>query len=175
MTEHSGPVAGPVAAHRWACLDRLAYAAAVLAGVVLAVVMLLTVADVALRFLAQPIYGSQEMTELAMAAIIMLALPYCSATNGHIRVDLFDDRLGRSGRWMTDCFAMVVSLVVLAFLVWNTAFKVADTYSYDDVTNLLALPLWPLYLLIALSMAAYAIVALRDLVSLLAPGRRTDD
>jgi len=76
---------------------------------------------------------------------------------------------------MTDLFAVAVSLVVLACLVWNTAYKIVDTYGYDDVTNLLALPLWPLYLLIALSMAAYAIVALRDLVLLLAQGRESND
>src|SRR5260221_10542753 len=105
-----------------------------------------------------------------MVALIMLALPYCSATDGHIRVDLLDNLLGRRGRWMTDLLAVALSLVVLACLVWNTTYKIVDTYSYDDVTNLLALPLWPLYLLIALSMAAYAIAALRDMVLLLSRG-----
>jgi len=170
-TGHPSPVAPP----GWAVIDRLAYAAAVLAGLVLAATMLLTVADVTLRFAAAPIYGSQEITELGMVALIMLALPYCSATDGHIRVDLLDNLLGRRGRWMTDLFTVAVSLVVLACLVWNTAYKIVDTYGYDDVTNLLALPLWPLYLLIALSMAAYAIVSLRDLVLLLAQGRESND
>src|SRR5260221_8391663 len=132
MTEHPSPAA-PLG---WAFLDRLAYAAAVLAGLVLTVVMLLTVSDVTLRFAAAPIYGSQEITELGMVALIMLALPYCSATDGHIRVDLFDNQLGRCGRWMTDLFAMALSLVVLACLVWNATYKIVDTYGYDDVTNL---------------------------------------
>ncbi len=100
MTGHPSPAAP----HGWAFLDGLAYATAILAGLVLTAVMLLTVADVTLRFAAAPIYGSQEITELGMAALIMLALPYCSATDGHIRVDLFDDRLGRRGRWVTDLF-----------------------------------------------------------------------
>jgi TRAP-type C4-dicarboxylate transport system permease small subunit len=164
MAEQSIPPASPGGT----LFDRLSYAAAVLSGLVLASMVLLTVADVTLRFAAEPIYGSQEMTELGMVALIMLALPYCSATDSHIRVDLLDNRLGRRGRWLTDLFAASVGLVVLSCLVWNTAYKVADVFRYDDVTNLLQVPLWPIYALIALSMAAYGLANLKALVVLMA-------
>lgn len=148
-------------------LDRLARSAAAIAGLILCFVVVLTVVDVSLRFVAAPVYGSQEMTELCMVAIIMMAMPFCATTGSHIRVDLFDEVLGRRGRWASDLFAAIVAVVVLGFLVWNTIFKIADTYTYDDVSNLLLAPLWPFYLLVACGMGFYAIVALRDFITLL--------
>jgi TRAP-type C4-dicarboxylate transport system permease small subunit len=148
-------------------LDRLAKVAAAIAGLVLASVVILTVTDVTLRLVARPVYGSQEITELSMVAIIMLAIPLCATSGSDIRVDLFDEMLGKRGKWMTDLLAAIVTIVVLGFLVWNTVFKIVATYTYDDVSNLLLVPLWPFYLLIALSMGLYAVVALVNCVALL--------
>ncbi len=156
-------------------LDRLAGSAATIAGMILAFIIVLTVVDVTLRFVAAPIYGSQELTELCMVAIIMLAIPLCATTRSDIRVDLFDEVLGQRGRWITDLFGGGVTIVVLLFLIWNTAFKIEDTFVYDDVSNLLLVPLWPFYLLIALGMGLYAIVALRNFMTHLKQRAVADD
>lgn len=156
--------------------DRVLHLAAVLSGLLLAAITLLTVTDVALRYLANaPLVGALEATELAMVALIMLALPHCAATGGHVRVDVFDRALGRRGRLASDVLIGVLSLVVLGFLVWNTVFKAADAYEYRDRVNTLFVPLWPFYLLIAASMAAYALVVLRDLVRLASSGSGPDE
>ncbi len=155
-------------------LERLLRYPAVLAGVLLAAIVLLTVVDVALRYLANaPITGGLEMTELAMVALIMLALPYCSATGGHVRVDVLERLLGRSGRVAGEALSGTIGAIVLGALAWNTAFKAADAYEYHDRVNTLLVPLWPFYALIALSMAACALVVLHDLVRL-ASGRAHD-
>ncbi len=148
-------------------LDRLARWAASISGLILAFVVVLTVVDVSLRFAAAPVYGSQEMTELSMVAIIMLAIPLCATTGSDIRVDLFDEMLGRRGQWWTNLLAAIVTIVVLGFLVWNTIFKIGDTFSYNDVSNLLLIPLWPFYLLIAIGMGFYIVVAIRSALVLL--------
>lgn len=137
--------------------------------------MILTAVDVSLRFLDAPIHGTQEITELAMAALIMLAIPYCTLTKGHVHVDVLDGLLGRTGRWLSDLLIASISMVVLGFLIWNTSLKVADTYRYADVTNLLAIPLWPVYVLLVASMAGYVIVVIRDFVNLLSTGKSIAD
>jgi TRAP-type C4-dicarboxylate transport system permease small subunit len=134
---------------------------ALLSGWLLGLIMLLTFVDVAVRTAGAPLYGTQEVTELAMVALIMLALPYCTATDGHVRVDVFDSLLGMAGRRIADAVIFLVSVVVLSFLIYNTALKALDTFRYADATNLLAVPLWPVYALIAVSMSAYLLVILR--------------
>lgn len=154
-------------------LSRVAYGLAAVAGLVLAAVVLLTVADVTLRFVATPIYGAQEITQAAMVAIIMLALPFCGTTRSNIRVDLFDRILGRAGRRLTNILSSVIALSVVGLLVWNTVRAVISNYKYGDATNLLSIPLWPLFLLIAIGMALFILVDLKQLVGML-KGRGND-
>ena len=141
---------------------------AVLSGLLLAGIMLLTAADVALRYLAgAPIFGAHEVTEIAMVALIMLAMPHCGASGGHIRIDVLDRALGPFGRFIGDLVGGIVGLTVLGFLVWRTGVKVVDAYTYDDLTNMLVLPIWPIYLVIVLGMGGYAVVVAHDLFVLL--------
>ena len=149
-------------------LARVFRALAVLSGLLLAGVMLLTIADVAMRYLVSaPIFGAHELTEIAMVALIMLAMPHCGVTRGHIRVDVLDRVLGPLGRFIGDLVSGVVGLTVLGFLLWRTGLKVLDTIEYNDLTNMLTLPLWPVYVLIILGMGGYAAVVAGDLFALL--------
>ncbi len=147
---------------------RLLRAPAVMAGLLLVGIMALTTVDVAFRYLASaPIFGAHELTEIAMVALVMLAMPYCAATGGHIRVDVLDNVLGRTGRLLSDLVAGLIGLLVLGFLTWRSIVKVWDTYAYQDLSNMLLLPIWPLYLLIVFGMAGYVLVIVRDLWRLL--------
>jgi TRAP-type C4-dicarboxylate transport system permease small subunit len=157
-------------------LDRLLRYPALISGWLLAGIMFLTAADVALRYLANaPIFGAFEVTELAMVALIMLALPYCGATGGHIRVDVLDRALGRIGRFVGDAVTGVIGLVILGFLIRRTILKALEAHEYEDLTNMLALPVWPVYGLIALGMGGYAVVILSDLIVLFRTGRSDED
>ncbi len=141
---------------------------AVVSGLFLVAVMLLTTTDVALRyFLNAPLFGTVEITELMLIGLIMLAMPYCAVTNGHIRVDVLDRLLGRFGRLFADVLSGLLSLTVLGLLVWRTVEKAIESDVFSDATNLLRLPIWPLYGLIAIGMTGYALVVARDLVALL--------
>lgn len=147
-------------------LERLLHAAALGAAAILAGIALLTVFDVGRRyFFNAPLVGSLELTELAMLALVMLALPWCAATDGHVRIDVLDRTLGERGRRRAGVATDLIGLVVLCALAGNTAWKAADAFEFDDRANTLLVPLWPFYVLIAASFAAYALVLLSNLVS----------
>jgi TRAP-type transport system small permease protein len=146
-------------------LDRLLRGAALLSGVLLAGLTLLTVLDVARRYaLNAPLVGALELTQLAMLCLVMLALPWCWATDGHVRIDVLDGVLGAHGRALADVLTSVVGLAVIAALTWNTAWKAADALEFDDRANTLLTPLWPFYALIATSFAASGLVLARNLL-----------
>ncbi len=149
---------------------------ALASGLLLAGIMLLTTLDVALRYLANaPLFGAQELTELGMIALIVLAMPYCGATGGHIRVDVLDRALGPTGRLVSDMITGLIGLAILGILVWRTVDKAVDAAEYDDLINMLAIPVWPFYGLIALGFAGYAVVIARDLIVLATPAGRGRD
>lgn len=146
-------------------LHRVLRAAAFLSGALLAGITLLTVLDVGRRYLLNaPLVGALELTELALLSLIMLALPWCAATEGHVRIDVFDRALGEGGRRFAALLTDLIGLAVLAALSWNTAWKAADALEFDDRANTLLVPLWPFYVLIAASFAGYGLVLIAGVV-----------
>lgn len=144
------------------------YAMAALSGIIFALIMFIMVADGTMRYLfSAPIFGASEIIEFVMVFAIMLALPHCAATDSHIRVDIFDKKLGKKGQNLADIFSGIVSMVVLGFLCYRTILKGAEAYEYQDLTALLKLPLWPLYGIIVVGMAGYFLVLFRKVVSLI--------
>jgi TRAP-type C4-dicarboxylate transport system permease small subunit len=145
---------------------------ATVAGMALIGMVVLIAVGVTMRFLLrQPILGSNEIVQLVAVAVVMLALPYCTATDGHVRVDVLDAAIGKAGRLMGDIVSRGLSIFVLSILSWRAVLKGLDSLHYGDATNMLRLPLWPFYFLLALGVALAALSLLLQLLGLLA--RRT--
>jgi len=132
---------------------------ATLSGLVLGFMMLFVVVGAVLRYVFNsPIPGGNEVLELASVATVMLALPYCTTQDAHIRIDLLDSLLGDIGRLVTELLYCVIGLIVLWFLVKSYAARTVEAYEYEDVTNMLDIPLWPFYTLTGFGMALYALI-----------------
>ncbi|MCX7893608.1 MAG: TRAP transporter small permease [Burkholderiales bacterium] len=121
-------------------VERLARWSAALACVALAAMMLVTVADVALRSLAgRPIPGTFELVELALAAAFFLALPLVFLRDANIVVDAVDHRAPRFVPALRR-LGGIASAVVLALLAWQAALGARDALSFGDVSAALGLP-----------------------------------
>lgn len=133
-------------------------------GLILIAIMLLMTTDVFFRYaLNQPILGVQELVQWGIVLVVMLAMPHCARKNAHIKVDVFDHILGSWGRALSDGISRLISSFVLSLLVYKTTFKAMDAWEYKDVTNMLELPIWPVYAAIALSMGLFTLVLLLEL------------
>ncbi|QYZ72026.1 TRAP transporter small permease [Neotabrizicola shimadae] len=131
----------------------------------------LIAAGVVMRYLfALPILGVNEIVQLTAVAVAMLALPWCTAEGAHVRVDVLDPFIGRWGRFLGDVLSRALSAFVLAVLVWRSALKSLDALKYGDATNMLSLPIWPFYAMIAAGMALCVLVLLGQLALILKEG-----
>lgn len=140
---------------------------ATISGLTLAVMMVFVFAGAVLRYVFNaPIVGGNEVLEMASVAIVMLAVPYCTLQDAHVRIDLLDRPLGRVGRMLTDVLYRVIGIVVLWFLVKSYVARTLDALEFDDVTNMLDLPLWPFYGLVVFGMGLYAVILAAQLVML---------
>ena len=148
-----------------ALLERLFKGAALLGGLALFAVMLLVSAAVFFRYvLNEPILGDQELVEIGMALIVMLAMPFTAWKNAHIRVDILDDHLGSKGRFIGDIFARLVSIFALYLLVRKAIDKAFDAHRYNDLTNMIEIPVWIAYSAISAGMGLFAVVLVIQLL-----------
>ena len=110
------------------------------ASVCLAVMMLLTVADVTLRTAFNtPIRGTYELIELLLAGTFFGALPAVFLREEHIIVDVVDNL---APRWVPVLKrgAEALAVVILAVMAWQGWIAAVDTLVFNDVTADLGLP-----------------------------------
>lgn len=148
--------------------DRANLVLAGVAGASLIFMVVVIAAGVMLRYaFAWPILGSNEIVQLTSVAVVMLALPLCTAANAHVRVDVLDSAIGPWGRLFGDLLSRSLSSLALAILTWRAFFKALDAQRYGDATNMLGLPIWPFYGLLAAGMALCVIIFLGQIAAML--------
>jgi len=103
-------------------------------------------------------------------ALVMLAMPAVAQNEEHVRVDVFDGYLGRIGRFAADLLSRGVSVYLLALLTLRSWAKMMDALEFGDATNMLSMPLWPFYGLLALGVVLYALVLALQLVDIVGAG-----
>ncbi len=137
--------------------------------------MVFVFAGTVLRYVFNaPILGNNEVLEMAAVALVMLAIPYCTLEDAHVRIDLLDKVLGDIGRWLTEILYRGLAAWVLFYLVRSYVYRTLDALEYSDVTNLLRIPIWPFCGLVALGMGLYALIlSVQLLFIVIRIGKRT--
>lgn len=165
----------PVAA--WSSLfGRASAALAALAGGILLLMVGLIAAGVIMRYVVgRPILGINEIVQLAAVALAMLALPHTTHARGHVRADIFDRPLGARGRFAGDLLTRTLSIITLWVLAGRAWDKARDALEYGDETNMLGLPIWPVYGFIAGAVALTIVALALQMLAVLAGGKALDD
>ncbi|MFV0243594.1 MAG: TRAP transporter small permease [Qingshengfaniella sp.] len=154
-------------------LGRATLALTWIGGICLLSVVLIVAAGVFMRYVMHtPILGVNEIVQLAALALVMSAMPYCTFGNHHVNVDVFDRMLGAYGRLLGDVLARVLSVFVLGVLTHRAVLKALDALEWGDATNMLGLPIWPFYGILAAGAGLCVIVYAVQIVTLLMRGAR---
>ena len=177
----------------------LARGMAVLGGIVLTLLILLTCVSVAGRVLngalhgafmqsvapgladglialgVGPVLGDFEVVEAGVAFTIFAFLPLCQITGGHASVDIFTSRLPDAINRVIGAVVEAVFAAVLILIALRLYAGMQDKMQYSETTFMLQFPIWWAYAasLVAAGLAAIVgvYVAAARLVELLS-GRR---
>lgn len=156
-------------------VDRASFLLAIAAGILLVAMVGVITAGVGARyFLGRPILGINEIVQMNAVALAMLAMPYCTASQAHVRADIFDRLIGRWGRLAGDIVTRLLSIAALSVLVHRSWDKMLDAREFGDATNMLALPLWPFHGLIAFGMALCVLVFAAQILRIVLLGEIQD-
>jgi TRAP-type C4-dicarboxylate transport system permease small subunit len=130
--------------------------------------MLLTVADVVLRYVFNaPILGSYELTEVAMVVIAFLAIPYAAAKRVNVRVDLLVGGLPKQMLARFDAVTCCLSIVITAILAWFTVPQAFYIKQVGVQTEMLRIHTYPFYFVIAFGFFLLFFVLIGNLIEIL--------
>jgi TRAP-type C4-dicarboxylate transport system permease small subunit len=134
-------------------------------GLVMAGLMLLTVADVFLRYLARaPILGSFEMTELLLVVVAFFAIPWAAAKKVNIRVDLLVGRLPPRIQAVFESVTCFMGLIFTAFCAWYTVPQAIYTWRLGKESDMLEIPIFPFYFIVAFGFFILFFILLANLI-----------
>ena len=144
-------------------VEWLARATAMIGGVALLALILITVLSVSGRALIAfglgPVPGDFELVESGTAFAIFAFLPWCQFTRGHARVDILASRFGDFINNIIDVVTDLALLCVWAFLIYRLVHGAIDKSSYGETTFILQFPIWWSYAACLLACIPIAIIA----------------
>lgn len=127
-------------------LSFLAQACAVIAGLLLTLVTLVTcVSLIGRNTTGATLLGDYELTAVAAGAAITLFLPLCQLQNGNIIVDFFTSRMPRRINAVFDRFGALLVALMLLLLAWRTGVGGLNAFQSQTTTMMLGFPEWVVY------------------------------
>lgn len=150
-------------------LSFLAQTCAVLAGIILTGVTLVTCASVAGRnTTGWTLLGDYELTAVAAGAAIALFMPWCQLRRQNIIVDFFTARASSAVNARLDRFGALLLAAMFIVLAWRTGTGGLSARSSMTTTMMLGFPEWITYAAMVPPLLLTGVIAL---VQAFAPAR----
>jgi TRAP-type C4-dicarboxylate transport system permease small subunit len=142
-------------------LESLAKACAVLAGVLLTVITLMTcVSLIGRNTTGWTIVGDFELSASAAGAAIALFLPWCQARRGNIIVDFFTARTSPATNARLDRLGALLLAACVALLAWRTTIGGLNAWKSGAGSMMLGFPEWIVYVFMVPPLVLTAVIAL---------------
>jgi TRAP-type C4-dicarboxylate transport system permease small subunit len=146
-------------------LEGLAKLFAILAGVLLTVITLMTCASLIGRnTTGWTIVGDFELTGAAAGAAIALFLPWCQVRRGNIIVDFFTNRASAVTQAGLDRLGALCLALMMALLTWRSAIGGLNAWNSGSGSMMLGFPEWVTYAGIVPALALTGLIALAQAV-----------
>ena len=121
-----------------------------LAMIILFVMVVLSTINVVMRFFfTMALHGFYEVTELAMVAMIFLAIGYTMKIGGHVTIDILAGRFSLRTQAVISVIVYLLVLFVMAILIWGAINGGLYHWRVGSFSNLLHIPDYPFRFVIA--------------------------
>jgi TRAP-type C4-dicarboxylate transport system permease small subunit len=144
-------------------LRRLVLLQAMVAGLGLMTMMLVTFVDIGLRLFRVSLTGAYDIVKIASVVTIACGLPYTTAIKGHVAVEFFYHRLGKRGRFAADTLIRLLMIVLFAALAWWFVDYGAALRRSGEVSMTLQLPVFWVPYVMAFSCGVIVFITLYHL------------
>ena len=135
-----------------ALLARIESVLALLSGLSLGAIMLIVVADVAMRYVfAAPLTWSYNLIGLyLMVAVFFFVLSDTLHNHGHIAIDIFQHQIPHRLRHLALAVGYLLSSGLMALIGWQAWLRLKSAYLNDDrIAAVIPWPTWIAYFIVA--------------------------
>jgi len=143
-------------------VERIARYVALLGGVVLIGVALVTLISVTGRALMDfglsPLRGQFELVQAGTAFVVTAFLPWAQLRRAHASVAVFTDFLSSRANAVIDLVGDILLFGVAILITWRQFYGVLDKLAYGETTFLLRFPLWWAYAGAMVGLVAWVVV-----------------
>jgi TRAP-type C4-dicarboxylate transport system permease small subunit len=142
-------------------LEPLARWSAVLAGVLITVITLMTcVSLIGRNTIGKTLVGDFELSGVAAGAAIALFMPWCQLRRGHIIVDFFTARASDAVNARLDRFGAFLLALCMGLMAWRSAIGGINAWKSGSGTMMLGFPEWIVYAVMVPALALAGLIGL---------------
>jgi TRAP-type C4-dicarboxylate transport system permease small subunit len=142
-------------------LEQLAKLCAILAGVLLTVITLMTcISLIGRNTIGWSIVGAFELSGSAAGAAIALFMPWCQVRRGNIIVDFFTARASESTQQRLDRFGAFMLALAMGLMAWRTGIGGLNAWKTQAGSMMMGFPEWIVYVGMVPPLALTALIAL---------------
>ena len=146
-------------------LERLARLCALLAGLLIAFMVVLSCGSIIGReTVGRTITGDFELVGLATGAAVGLFMPLCQLHRGNIVVDFFTAKAPRRVNRVLDRVGAFLLAACCALLAWRAAVGGLSSYNSHGSTMLLGVPEWYAYAPMVPGFALTAVIGFKQAI-----------
>lgn len=129
--------------------------------VVLIAMMLITVADVFMRYVFdRPIVGTTEIVQFTMLTLSFLGLVWCTMLKGHIKVDLLTKYIPSTPRLISESVFYLLGLGLYSLICWQSFIMLEPLILKDVASEVLDIPVTPFYIIIVVASGCVVLILL---------------
>ncbi len=152
----------------WECVVALVYAFALMSGVALVAMALLTCTDIAMRMAGRAFVGAYDVVRILAVLAVAGALPLTTAAKGHVAIEFFFGKLRPTARLVVDSLMRAAMIAALGFTAHGLWIRGERMRLNGEVSNTLGIPFFWTFWVLAVACGLTALVVLFHLVK---PGK----
>ena len=116
------------------------------------IVVVIAVDVVGRYFFSHPFQWSQEIATLALLMLFVAAIPFTTASNGHVRTESLYEKYPPRVRAATDAVGALCGAVFMGVVAYWQFRELPGMVARDEGAEFIDLPYWPISLFVALCM-----------------------
>lgn len=152
-------------------IKKINYFLNLFSSILLAVLMLMTVADVLVRkILGMFFAGTYELTLLLITVIVFLGFAYANDHKEHVVIDFLYELLPRVGKKVFSIIATILNLSVVSVMCFVVARQAVRLYESGAHTSSLKIPQWPFAIIGAIGLFGFILSIIGDLILIFKEG-----
>lgn len=109
----------------------------------MAAICLISFANVVVRYATNVSFAfTEEFSVFLLVVMTFVGASLAVATDGHIRIHFFVDRLGPKGRAAAEAVSLLATTAMFAFVAWHGALLSLDEWRFEETSPGLGYPNW---------------------------------